>query len=156
RADAGHEAELHAPAQHLVDDGDLLDQPQRMVERYDVAHRADAHALGARAGANRIETRRGDPAFVRPEVMLDAEREVVAELVAQLQCAPQFLVALVRGHAGLGPDVREVRELHCGLPATARDKTRPERMASGAVRGQRPRALAASHATRKSAPTKSV
>ena len=85
RIDAGHEAKLHPPAQHLVDDGDLLGQPQRMIERHDIAHRADAQALGPRAGADRVQARRRHPALVGTEMMLDAERMIEAELVAQLQ-----------------------------------------------------------------------
>jgi hypothetical protein len=45
--------------------------------------------------------------------MLDAEAVVEAELVAQLQFAPQLFVALVRRHAWLAPDVREMSEFHC-------------------------------------------
>ena len=45
-------------------------------------------------------------------MMLDAERVVEAELVAQREFAPELLVALVRRHAGLGPDVGEMREFH--------------------------------------------
>src|ERR1700685_3936961 len=79
---AGPRAELHAAAEHLVDDGDLLGKPQRMIERHDIAHRPDAQPLGARAGADRIKARRRYPAFVGAEMMLDAERMVEAERVA--------------------------------------------------------------------------
>ena len=44
--DAGHEPKLHAAAEHLVDDGDFLGQPQRMIERHDIAHRPDAQPFG--------------------------------------------------------------------------------------------------------------
>src|SRR4029079_1937820 len=37
---------------------------------------------------------------------------VVTKPVAHLKLAPQFLVALVRGHAWLAPDMREMGELH--------------------------------------------
>ena len=83
RIDAGDEAELHAAAQHLVDDRDLFGKPQRMIERHDVAHRPDAQPLGARAGADRIKARRRHPAFVGTEMMLDAKRVVEAEIVAR-------------------------------------------------------------------------
>ena len=49
-------------------------------------------------------------------MMLDAEAVIEAELVAQRKLAPQLLVALVRRHAGLGPDVRKVREFHSIIP----------------------------------------
>jgi hypothetical protein len=45
-------------------------------------------------------------------MMLDAERMIETERVAQLQLAPQLFIALVWRHAGLGPDVGEVREFH--------------------------------------------
>jgi hypothetical protein len=50
--------------------------------------------------------------------MLDAERLIEAEFVAQLQFAPELLVAFVRGHSGLGPDVGEVSKFH-GVTAVA-------------------------------------
>src|SRR4029078_12637651 len=52
------------------------------------------------------------PALVGTEMMLDAEGIVVTKPVAHLKLAPQFLVALVRGHAWLAPDMREMGELH--------------------------------------------
>jgi hypothetical protein len=45
-------------------------------------------------------------------MMLDAERMVEAELIAQRQLAPELLVASVRRHAGLGPDVGEMGKFH--------------------------------------------
>src|SRR5580692_8649581 len=112
RIDAGHEAKLHAAAEHLIDDGDLLGEPQRMIERHDIAHRPDAQPPGTRAGADRVKARRRHPALVRAEMMLDAERMVEAEVVAQSELAPELFVALMRRHAGLGPDVGEMRKLH--------------------------------------------
>ena len=50
--------------------------------------------------------------FHRAKMMLDAERLVEAKFVAQLQLAPELLVALVRRHAGLGPDVGKVGKFH--------------------------------------------
>src|SRR5262249_53484529 len=73
RVDSGNEAQLHAPAQHLVDDRDLFSKAQRMVERHNVTHRPDAHAAGARAGTYCKEARRRHPALVGTEVMLDAK-----------------------------------------------------------------------------------
>ena len=41
RIDSGHQPELHAAAEHLIDDRDLFSEPQRMIERHDVTHRPD-------------------------------------------------------------------------------------------------------------------
>ena len=54
-SNAWYEAAFHSASQHLVDDGDFLDEPQRMVKRHDVAHRSYAHSLGASPCADRIE-----------------------------------------------------------------------------------------------------
>ena len=88
RVDAGDEAELHAPADHLVDECDLLCQPQRVVERHDVAHRADADLAGARGRADDVDAGRRNPALVGTEMVLDAEGVVVTKPVAQLKFAP--------------------------------------------------------------------
>src|SRR5262245_11875357 len=102
--DPGHETQLHSPAQHLVDDGDLLGQAKRMIERDDVAHRSDADAPRTRARAHGIETGRGHPALVGAKMMLDAEGMVEAEFVAQFKLIPELFVALMRRHSGLAPD----------------------------------------------------
>ena len=110
--DARHQAKLHAPAEHLVGDGDLLDQPQRMIERDDHAHRPDAQTLGALGRGNRKQVRRRHPAFFRTEMMLDAEPVIESQRVAELELTPKLLVALMRRHAVLAPDMGEMRELH--------------------------------------------
>ena len=115
RADAGHEAAFEAAAEHLIDDGDLLGEPQRMMQRHDEAHGADAQPLGPRAAGDGVERGRRHPAFVGPEMMLDAEAVVEAEVVAERKLAPELLVALVRGHVGLAPDMGEVGEFHRGV-----------------------------------------
>ena len=45
-------------------------------------------------------------------MMLDAKGVVEPDLVAHCELAPELLIALMRRHAGLGPDVGEMRELH--------------------------------------------
>src|SRR5215469_17429556 len=47
-------------------------------------------------------------------MVLYAESVVESEFVAHLKFAPQLLIALVRVHARLAPDVREMGELHFG------------------------------------------
>ena len=56
--DARNEPELHAPTDHLIDEGDFLRQTQRMIQRHDVTHRADAHAACARRGPDHIQAGR--------------------------------------------------------------------------------------------------
>jgi hypothetical protein len=45
-------------------------------------------------------------------MVLDAERVIEAGLVAHRKLTPELLIALMRRHAGLRPNVGEVRELH--------------------------------------------
>jgi hypothetical protein len=111
RINARHEAKLQPAAEHLID-GDFFGKAERMIERHDIAHRADAQSFGACACADCVEARRGHPALVRPEMMFDAKGVVEADLIAQRELAPKLLVALMRRHAGLGPDMRKMRELH--------------------------------------------
>jgi hypothetical protein len=82
RIDSWNEPQLHASAEHLINDRDLLGQPQWMVERNNITHRANAHTTRACAGANRVQARRRHPALIGTEVMLDAEAVVEAEFVA--------------------------------------------------------------------------
>src|SRR5436190_11352132 len=80
--DSRNKPQLHAAAEHLIDDRDLLRQTQGMVERDDVTHGADAQATRAGARADGVETRRGHPALVGTEVMLDAKTVIETELIA--------------------------------------------------------------------------
>jgi hypothetical protein len=48
-------------------------------------------------------------------VVFDAESVVEPEFIAHLKFAPQFLITLMRSHARLAPDMREMGELHCGF-----------------------------------------
>src|SRR5215469_6477237 len=122
--DARHQSDLHAPTKHLIDDRDLLGQAQGMIERHNVAHRTDAHAARVHRGADGIEARGRHPALVRPEMVFDAEAVVEANVVAHLKFAPQLLIALMRGHPRLTPDMRKMREFHCANPAVAAAKSR--------------------------------
>ena len=45
-------------------------------------------------------------------MMFDAKCTVEPDFIAQRELAPELLVALMRRHAGLGPDMREMREFH--------------------------------------------
>ena len=112
RIDAGNEAELHAAAEHLIDNRDLFGEPQRMIKRHNVPHRSDAQTPGARAGGNRVQAWRRHPAFVGTKMMLDAKGVVEPDLVAHCKLAPELLIALMRRHAGLRPNVGKMRKLH--------------------------------------------
>src|SRR5437016_383055 len=79
--DAGNEAALKTPVQRLVDDGDLFGEAERIVQRHDEAHGADAKPFGSRAAGDGVERGRRHPAFVGAEMMLDAEAVVEAEFV---------------------------------------------------------------------------
>src|SRR5690242_19853359 len=103
--DARDETQLHPPAHDLVDQRDLLGETQGMIERHVLAARSDAHPVRARRSVHDIDTWRGNPAFVRTEMVLDAEPVLKIEFVAELKLAPQLLVALVRAHIRLGPDM---------------------------------------------------
>jgi len=59
-----------------------------MVQRHDIAHRADAHVTGPRGGPDYIEAGRRNPAFVGAKVMFDAESVVEPEFIADLKFAP--------------------------------------------------------------------
>ena len=112
RIDAGHEAELHAAAEHLIDDGDFLGEPQRMIERHDVAHRPDAQSLGARAGADRDTGSATTSSSRRDEN--DARRRRSDRSRARRTIAVRAKAAhnADAASSGLGPDVGEMREFH--------------------------------------------
>src|SRR5262245_701267 len=81
-----------------------------MIKRNNIAHGANANTMRTRSGADCIQTWRRHPALVGAEVMLDAEREVEAELIAQFK--PEFFIAQVGCHSRLTPNVRKMRKLH--------------------------------------------
>ena len=60
RRHAAADAELETPAAHLVEHADFLDQAQRMIERQQIDHRAEAQLVRCAAPARR-ETGRATP-----------------------------------------------------------------------------------------------
>src|SRR5437879_799064 len=82
RIDAGNEPQLHATAEHLIDNRDLFGQAQGMVQRDNVTHRAKAQTARTCARSDRVQTRRGHPALIGAEVMLDAKPLIEAEFIA--------------------------------------------------------------------------
>ena len=88
RVDSRDEPELHAPAHHLINESDFLRQTQRVVQRHDIAHRANAHSACPRGGTDDVQAGRRDPAFVGAKMMFDAEAVIKPEFVTQLKLAP--------------------------------------------------------------------
>src|SRR5215475_3727134 len=86
--DPRDEPELHAPAHHLISQSDFLRQTQRVVQRHDIAHRANAHSACPGGGTDDVEAGRRDPAFVGAKMMFDAKAVIEPELVTQLKLAP--------------------------------------------------------------------
>src|ERR1700726_98415 len=82
RIDAGNEPQLHAATEHLIDNRDFFGQAQGMVQRDNVTHRAKAQTTRACARSDCVQTRRGHPALIATEVMLDAKPVIEAELIA--------------------------------------------------------------------------
>jgi hypothetical protein len=80
--DSGNEPQLHAATEHLIDNRDLLGQAQGMVQRDNVTHRANAQTTRACARSDRVQTRRGHPALIGAEVMLDTKPVIKAEFIA--------------------------------------------------------------------------
>src|SRR6185312_15838547 len=110
--DTGNESKFHAATDDLVHERDFFSKTQRMIERNNIAHRADADFLRARGRSDHKQAGRRHPALVGPKMMFDAERVVEAERVAQLQLAPKLLVTLMRSHAWFAPDMRKMGKLH--------------------------------------------
>src|SRR4029450_2728722 len=57
------EPEFHAPPHHLINESDFLRQTQRVVQRHDIAHRANAHSACPGGGTDDVQAGRTDPAF---------------------------------------------------------------------------------------------
>src|SRR5215471_3465838 len=112
RQDAEDEPHFETSVDHLVGEGNFFDQPQRMIQRYDVPHRTQSDLAGADGGSDRVQVKRRHPALIRSEMMLDAKAVIKAEFVSHLQLAPQLLVALRRGHASLIPHMGKMRKFH--------------------------------------------
>src|SRR6516164_3058891 len=62
RRHAAPDPELEAPAAHLVEHADFLDQPQRMIERQEIDEGAEAQRLGALCHGREEQPGRGGAA----------------------------------------------------------------------------------------------
>ena len=92
--------------------GKLMRLGQRIYEvpiSYAARSREEGKKLTATDGVKRG---RRHPAFMGLEMVLDTEAEVEAEVVAKRKLTPELLVALMRRHAELAPDMGEVSEFH--------------------------------------------
>lgn len=114
RRDAGHQPDLEPSVGHLIGDGDLFGEAQRMMQRHDVAHAAEADFFGAGGGADGVEAGRRHPAFIGPEMMFDAKAVIETGFVGDFQFAPKLLETFGRCHAGLAPDMGEMGKFHGG------------------------------------------
>ena len=81
RRDAAPDADLHAPAAHLVEHADLFGEPQRMIERQRVDQGPEAELLGALRDAGEIDRRRGGQAERRLVVFGDVVAIEAAAIV---------------------------------------------------------------------------
>src|SRR5262249_39841419 len=80
RRHAAPDAELEAPAAHLIEHADFLDQAQRMIERQEVDEGAEAQRLGALRHGREEQPGRGGAAE-RRRMMLGEVRAVDAAVV---------------------------------------------------------------------------
>src|SRR5262249_21917764 len=103
--DSGDQPDLQPAIEHLIDNGDFLEQANWMVQWRNMSHCAEADAFGAGAGRDRVEIGRRHPAFTAGEVVLDAKAVIETERVAEHELAPKLLVTLARRHAGFHPDM---------------------------------------------------
>ena len=74
RRHAAADAELEAPAAHLIEHADFLDQAQRMIERQQIDQRAEAQRLGALRHRREEQPGRGGAA--------ERRRMVLGEMIA--------------------------------------------------------------------------
>src|SRR5207237_5136985 len=65
RRHAPPDSELEAPAAHLIEHADFLDQAQRMIERQEIDEWAETQALGALSQRGEEQYRRGSAAARR-------------------------------------------------------------------------------------------
>jgi len=110
--DAGDQPHFETPVDHLVGEGNFFSQPQRMMQRHDVPHRAQPDLAGAGSSSDRVQIGRRHPALIGSEMMLDTKAIIKAALVSHFQLAPQLLVALCRCQASFIPHMSEMCKFH--------------------------------------------
>ena len=105
---------VHAPAREHVEQGDLLGQAQRMVERRKGYRCADAQVARPSRHVHAHEMH-GRAHAVRVEVVLREPDGVVAGLIHDVDALERALVYRLEGYAPLGP-AEELKD--AGLHAT--------------------------------------
>ena len=112
---AGSDPEDDPAAGEVVEDGHVLGQFERGVERDEESTRAEPHPLGARRGCREREQRARAPA-VRLHVVRGDEDGLVAEFLGARQAVEHVPVGPVERDAGAGDDLEgeEQAELHAG------------------------------------------
>jgi hypothetical protein len=98
RRDSASDAEIEAPAAHLVEHADLLRQTQRIVERQAIHHRTEAQPLRALADARQEHAGRRRHAE-RREVMLGDMIAVESQSVVSFDGGEAVLVELAQRRA---------------------------------------------------------
>ena len=113
--------ELEAPSAQVVEHADLLDQPERVVERQDRHQRAEPKLTGMASGGGEEDARRGRHAE-RSLMMLGQVVAVEPERVGPRQQLQSLLVLLVERKLRLPFQMVEDAELrdHAVLPGSPR------------------------------------
>jgi hypothetical protein len=114
RRDAAPDAQQQASTAHLVQHADLIDQPQRMIQRQRVDQRAEAQALRALRDGGQIHAGRGCQAQ-RRRVMLGHVIAVEAGLVVGLDQRQAIGIETIE-RAGAAIHVVKHAELHGNVP----------------------------------------
>jgi hypothetical protein len=114
RRHAAPDAHLQAPAAHLVEHADLLDQPQRVVERQEIDQRPEPEPLRALRHGSHEQAGRGGEAQ-RRAVVLGQMIGVEAVPVVGLGQPHAVLDLLAERHAAV-VHVLEDAELHVPSP----------------------------------------
>src|SRR4029077_21047271 len=124
RRHAPPDSEFEAPAAHLIEHADFLDQAQRMIERQEIDKWAEAQALGALRQRGEEQSRRGGAAERRRVVF----GEVIAIDAAAIVGFDQLksIGIELRERTARVVHVIEYAELHGNAP---RDRARPPGLA---------------------------
>jgi len=140
RRHAAANAHFHPPVAEVVEDANLLDQPQRRIERQEINQRAEPHALGRARHGTEIDPRHRDH-VERRGVMLRHVQAIDAGLVGGLG-EGEALVEQGRERTLAMLDVVEKSDFHQVLGGRAGAVSEfPARESAPCRRGNRNRSL---------------